>query len=58
MKRPLNFLRPVFLPVALIVLLELALRIGHYGYSTSYVIQRSTPTGPKAVLNPPRSFHI
>lgn len=52
MKILLKIFFPFFLAVIFLICSESALRIFDYGYNTSYIIQKQTPTGPKAVLNP------
>ncbi len=53
MKKIFKVFVPVLLLAALIILLELGLRLFDYGYNPSFIIRKHTPEGPKAVLNPP-----
>jgi tetratricopeptide (TPR) repeat protein len=41
-----------FLAAGMVATLELSLRLLDYGYDTAYVTPKTTPAGPKAVLNP------
>ena len=51
--RFLKIIVPVLVALIVLVVLETGLRLFAYGYDSSYIIQKKTPHGTRAILNPP-----
>ena len=47
-----RILSAIFVAGICLIILELMLRIFNYGYDTSYVVERTSSPGAKAILNP------